>query len=124
VAYLRDVEADSPAIAEYLAGIDATLTPYDGEFLVHGTTPVPVEGEWPGSIVIIRFPSVDHARSWYESPDYQAILPLRTGHSHSIAAFPPRGTARLPRGRASGLHGGHKRNDRRMTVNPLTRREP
>jgi len=87
VAYLRDVELESPAIAEYLTRIDATLTPHEGQFLVHGTTPEAVEGEWPGSIVIVRFPSVDQARGWYESPDYQAILPLRTGHSHSIAAF-------------------------------------
>lgn len=87
VAYLRDVELDSPAIAEYLTRIDATLTPHQGEFLVHGTTPEAVEGEWPGSIVLIRFPSVDQARAWYGSPGYQAILPLRTKHSHSIAAM-------------------------------------
>ena len=87
VAYLRDVELESPAIAEYLARIDDTLQPHQGEFLVHGTQPEPVEGEWPGTIVIIRFPSVGQARSWYESPGYQAILPLRTEHSHSIAAM-------------------------------------
>ena len=87
VAYLRDVELDSAAIAEYLARIDAILMPHQGEFLVHGTAPEAVEGEWPGSIVIIRFPSVDQARSWYESPGYQAILPLRTEHSQSIAAL-------------------------------------
>lgn len=87
VAYLRDVELDAPAIAEYLARIDATLTPHRGEFLVHGATPEAVEGEWPGNIVIIRFPSMEQARSWYESPGYQDILPLRTEHSHSIATL-------------------------------------
>ncbi len=87
VAYLRDVELESPAIAEYLGRIDATLAAHHGEFLVHGATPDAVEGEWPGSIVIIRFPSVDQAHAWYRSPGYQAILPLRTEHSHSIAAM-------------------------------------
>ena len=86
LAYLRDVDLAAP-IAEYLARVDATLMPYHGEFLVHGSTPEAVEGEWPGSIVLIGFPSLDLAREWYESPGYQAILPLRTEHSHSMATL-------------------------------------
>lgn len=38
------------------------------------------EGRWPGNLVIIEFPSMAAARSWYESPAYQRILPLRTDH--------------------------------------------
>jgi uncharacterized protein (DUF1330 family) len=36
------------------------------------------EGFWPGTVVIVEFPDVDAAKAWYESPAYQAILPLRT----------------------------------------------
>ena len=36
------------------------------------------EGPWPGTVVIVEFPGVDAARAWYQSPAYQAILPLRT----------------------------------------------
>ncbi|MCD2116539.1 DUF1330 domain-containing protein [Rhodococcus pyridinivorans] len=32
-----------------------------------------------------KFPDVDRARSWYESPEYQAILPLRTENSEGWA---------------------------------------
>ncbi len=35
VAHLRTVDV-GPAIADYLARIDATLAPFDGRFLIHG----------------------------------------------------------------------------------------
>ena len=38
------------------------------------------EGEWPGTVVIVEFPTVDHAKAWYRSPAYQEILPLRTNN--------------------------------------------
>ena len=40
-----------------------------------------LEGSWPGHLVMIEFPSLDHARGWYRSPAYQAIVRLRTNHS-------------------------------------------
>ncbi|MER7283264.1 DUF1330 domain-containing protein [Dactylosporangium sp. NPDC000244] len=67
-------------VLEYLERIQGTLDPFGGRFLVHGP-PVEVrEGEWPGTVVIIEFPSLDAARSWYDSPAYQAIRHLRTDH--------------------------------------------
>ena len=47
---------------------------------MHGD-PVQVrEGDWPGGLVIIEFPTLAAASAWYESPAYQALLPLRTSH--------------------------------------------
>ncbi|WP_433607716.1 DUF1330 domain-containing protein [Dactylosporangium sp. CA-139114] len=67
-------------VLEYLERIQGTLDPFGGRFLVHGP-PVEVrEGEWPGTVVIIEFPTLDAARSWYDSPAYQEILHLRTDH--------------------------------------------
>lgn len=88
IAYLRDVDL-GPEIVDYLERIDATLAPYGGRFLVHGGEIDAVEGEWPGDVVIIAFPDADAAHGWYRSPGYQAILPLRTGHSRSMAAILP-----------------------------------
>ena len=99
LAYLREVELGDD-ITEYLQRIDATLAPYGGRFLVHGGSLVPIEGEWDGDIVIIAFPDLDAARAWYASSDYQAILPLRTAHSHSIAAIVP------------GVPGGYRATDK------------
>ena len=79
IAHLHNPTAH-PDVFEYLERIQATLDPFQGRFLVHGP-PVEVrEGEWPGTLVIIEFPSADLARQWYESPAYQEILPLRTNH--------------------------------------------
>ena len=39
-----------------------------------------LEGSWslPGT-VIMRFPSVDHARAWMADPDYAAVAGIRHG---------------------------------------------
>ncbi|MGW7366669.1 DUF1330 domain-containing protein [Streptomyces sp. NPDC054841] len=65
----------------YMERIQATLDPFGGRFLVHGAPAREVpEGEWPGALVIIEFPSLDAARGWYDSEAYQELLPLRTRH--------------------------------------------
>ncbi|WP_030822218.1 DUF1330 domain-containing protein [Streptomyces hygroscopicus] len=70
-----------PDVIEYLERIQATLDPFHGRFLIHGGTLEVVEGEWPGSVVLIEFPGgMADARTWYESPAYQDILRLRTDH--------------------------------------------
>ncbi len=69
-----------PDVLEYLERIQSTLDPFSGRFIVHGG-PVEVrEGTWPGSLVVIEFPTLAFARAWYESAAYQEILPLRTDH--------------------------------------------
>lgn len=86
IAYLREVDLGD-AIVEYIQRIDETLAPYGGRFLVHGGDLTPAEGAWDGDMVIIEFPDRAAARDWYDSPAYQAILPLRTEHSQSIACI-------------------------------------
>ncbi|MEV4111259.1 DUF1330 domain-containing protein [Nonomuraea sp. NPDC049695] len=67
-------------VYEYMERIQATLDPFGGRFVVHGA-PVEVrEGEWPGALVIIEFPSIEQARAWYDSPAYQDIRRLRADH--------------------------------------------
>ncbi|MEU1673702.1 DUF1330 domain-containing protein [Streptomyces roseifaciens] len=39
-----------------------------------------LDGNWPGSMVLIEFPGLTEARAWYDSPAYQDILRLRTDH--------------------------------------------
>jgi uncharacterized protein (DUF1330 family) len=75
-----------PEVIDYIERIQVTLDPYGGRFIVHGPEVVDVrEGEWPGTVVIIEFPGIDHARGWYTSPAYQQILHLRTDHIDGVA---------------------------------------
>jgi uncharacterized protein (DUF1330 family) len=70
---------------EYLERIDATLAPHGGRFIVHGGPADVREGTSPGDVIVIEFPDRAHAAQWYESPAYQAILPLRTNNSVGTA---------------------------------------
>lgn len=79
LAHLRTPTAH-PDVIDYIERIQDTMNPYGGRFLVHGGEVEVLEGEWPGTVVILQFPDVTAAREWYASPAYQEILPLRTRH--------------------------------------------
>ncbi|MBC2667747.1 DUF1330 domain-containing protein [Novosphingobium piscinae] len=38
-----------------------------------------LEGTAPDGVVILRFPSLEQARAWYDSPAYREALALRVG---------------------------------------------
>ncbi|OLB66946.1 MAG: hypothetical protein AUI10_01315 [Actinobacteria bacterium 13_2_20CM_2_72_6] len=79
LAHLRTPQI-TPDVLVYLRRIQATMDPYGGRFLVHGGEVEVREGSWPGTVVIVGFPSLAAARDWYDSPAYQEILPLRANH--------------------------------------------
>ncbi|MDX3094844.1 DUF1330 domain-containing protein [Streptomyces sp. ME01-24h] len=66
----------------YLEQVEATVAPYGGKWLAQGDVDV-VEGAWPGAVVLMEFPDRAAADRWYNSPEYQAILPLRTNNAIS-----------------------------------------
>jgi len=68
-------------IIAYLDRIDATLTPYDGQFIIHGGEKHQLEGLFKGDLIVIAFPDRTRARAWYHSSEYRRILPLRRRHS-------------------------------------------
>lgn len=79
VAHLTQPPAILPEeVLLYMERVQATLDPYGGRFLVHGG-PVEIrEGTWPGALVLIEFPDLTAARTWYESDAYSTLKPLRT----------------------------------------------
>ncbi|MFF3883809.1 DUF1330 domain-containing protein [Streptomyces sp. NPDC001914] len=79
IAHLREA-APHPEIADYIERIGATFEPYGGRFLVHAARHEVVEGDWPGHVVVIGFPSIAEARAWWDSPAYREIAPLRSRH--------------------------------------------
>ena len=74
---------DSEAYKEYSAQVPATVAKYGGRFIVRGGAYETREGHWsPQRIVVLEFPTIEAARTWYDSPEYQAIRPIRQAHSH------------------------------------------
>ncbi|WP_245943864.1 DUF1330 domain-containing protein [Acuticoccus kandeliae] len=98
VGWLRNVRM-GPDIAAYLRGIDATLAPHGGRFLIHGGPVTPLEGWWEADLIVIAFPSARDAAAWYASEAYQALLPLRTGSSEGLVAI------------VEGTEAGHRATD-------------
>ena len=56
----------------------ASLQAFGGK-MVAATDNIEVrEGNWhPNRIVMLEFPNMERARAWYESPQYQEVLPIR-----------------------------------------------
>jgi uncharacterized protein (DUF1330 family) len=67
-----------PGALTYLENVEATFRPHGGRWLVLDAQVQALEGAWPGSVVLMEFPDMDAAKQWYNSPEYQEILHLRT----------------------------------------------
>jgi len=68
---------DSAKFEAYRKVVMSTLAPFEGRIIAGGEFTV-VEGVWPFErTVIVEFLSRIAAEAWYNSPAYQAILPLR-----------------------------------------------
>jgi uncharacterized protein (DUF1330 family) len=66
----------------YTAVVPATIEKYGGRFLARGGSAQALEGDWPECRrVIIEFPSVDAARKWFDSPEYEKPKALRKANS-------------------------------------------
>ena len=69
---------DAPEFEKYRDKIVAMSASFGGRYVVRGTAPVVLDGEWsPKRLVIIEFDSPEQVRVFYDSPEYQAILPHR-----------------------------------------------
>ena len=81
--YVAEVEITNPAgFQPYGAAVGATLEQYGGRYLTRGGPTELVEGgPEPKRIVILEFADKAAVKRWYESPEYQKILPLRLNNS-------------------------------------------
>ena len=78
INHLRQPGEVNPEILDYLDLVQPTLDPFGGKFIVQGGEIEILEGAWPGSAILLSFPDMSKARSWYTSSEYQKILHLRT----------------------------------------------
>ena len=85
VAYvIAEIEVTNPeGYKAYTAVVPATIEKYGGRFLVRGGKTQVLEGDWPERRrVILEFPSMEAARRWYDSPEYEKPLALRKANSN------------------------------------------
>jgi uncharacterized protein (DUF1330 family) len=69
---------DPESYKQYAAAALPIIAKFGGRYLVRAGQTVAVEGEPPaGRIVVIEFDSLAAARSFEESAEYQAVVPLR-----------------------------------------------
>jgi uncharacterized protein (DUF1330 family) len=77
---------DADAMGAYAQAAVQTVIAAGGVPIVVGSADDILEGAWHGNqTVIIEFESVEAARNWYHSPDYQAVIGQRHAAAHSNA---------------------------------------
>jgi uncharacterized protein (DUF1330 family) len=71
---------------QYVTALPATLAPYHVKTLARAPA-VPIDTSTPptGSTVILAFNSMEDLKAWWNSPAYQAIIPLREKSAKTIA---------------------------------------
>jgi uncharacterized protein (DUF1330 family) len=81
--FVAEIEVTNPErYAPYAAMAGATLAQYGGKSIVRGGKVELVEGSpEPKRIVITEFADAEAALRWYNSPEYQAALPIRLANS-------------------------------------------
>ena len=80
---LAEIEITNPeGYKEYTKAVPATIMKYGGRFLVRGGANHVLEGEWPQKRrVVLEFPSVEAARKWWDSPEYEKPKAMRRANS-------------------------------------------
>ena len=69
---------DAAGYKEYAERDPAIVANHGGEYLARGGESAVLEGAIPGTrAVIIRFPSLEAAKNWYNSAEYSEIKPIR-----------------------------------------------
>jgi uncharacterized protein (DUF1330 family) len=78
---------DQDAYKPYLGKVGDTLKAHGAEILVADFESEAIEGD-PGHVtVVLKFASKDAARGWFDSPEYQEIIGLRTDNSAGIGVL-------------------------------------
>jgi uncharacterized protein (DUF1330 family) len=95
-AYLiAEVQVTDPdGWKQYLAALPATLAPFHEKTLARSPA-VALDTSTPssGAVAILAFNSMDDLKAWWNSPAYQAIIPLREKSAKSrvyaVQGLPP-----------------------------------
>jgi uncharacterized protein (DUF1330 family) len=81
--FVAEVDVTNPTGYEsYRAAVPATIAQYGGRYLTRGGGAELIEGgPEPKRVVILEFADTAAVKRWYDSPEYQKILPMRLNNS-------------------------------------------
>jgi len=69
---------DFPAFKTYMERIPAFIARHGGRYIVQGTVPTPIEGDWtPERMVILEFPSRQNATDFLGDPEIKELFAIR-----------------------------------------------
>jgi uncharacterized protein (DUF1330 family) len=70
--------ADPDQYQQYMAAAPATVAAAGGEYVVRGGRHESLEGDWmPARVAVLKFPSYEQARAWYDSESYHVARAKR-----------------------------------------------
>lgn len=75
------------AYSAYPPAVMRTLMAHGAEVLAADYQSEPIEGQPAPVTIVLRFPSKEAVRAWYDSPEYQEIIALRTDNSEGFVVF-------------------------------------
>lgn len=69
---------DPQGYAAYSQVVSASIAAHGGRFIVRNGAKTQCEGALPaGRVILLEFPSLEKAHAWYDSEEYQALVPMR-----------------------------------------------
>jgi uncharacterized protein (DUF1330 family) len=72
--------SDPEQYKQYMAAAPAAVKAYGGEYVIRGGRFEVLEGAWqPARLAMLKFPSYEQARAWYDSEQYRAARAKRAG---------------------------------------------
>ena len=75
----------------YMSKVPQTMEPHGAELVYRGQVTEILHGSLGHQMeATFKFPSIESVHAWYESPDYQALVPSREAAAHmNIAILNP-----------------------------------
>lgn len=79
---------DQPTFQRYREEVMPLIARYGGRYIVRGGEVQEVEGHLGlKRLIVLEFPSLDAARAFYDSPEYQPVKAIRLQSAHSDVAL-------------------------------------
>jgi len=69
---------DMGRFAEYIQNIPAHIAKHSGKYIVRGSEPTVMEGDWkPERVVVIEFPARANAEQFLQDPEAESLFEIR-----------------------------------------------